>query len=76
MSFMIKLTPEEIDVLLDGRTKTSIAKKVGLTRQTVINVFNGKVKCSRETAYCLTKAINSEAEIGDFFVRVKKYEKR
>lgn len=76
MSFMIKLTPEEMDDVLDGRTKTSIARKVGVTRQTVLNVFNGKSRCSRDMAYCLTKALNSEAEIYDYFVRVKRNEKR
>lgn len=76
MSFIIKLTPEEMDDVLDGRTKTSIAKKVGVTKQTVINVCNGKTKCSREMAYCLTKALDPEAEIADFFVRIKRNEKR
>ena len=76
MSFMIKLTPDEMDVVLDGRTKVSIAEKSGYSRQTIMNVLNGKKKCSRDTAYCLTKILNPNAEIDDYFKRVKKYEKK
>lgn len=65
-----KLNKEELKKILDGRTKISIAEKVGLTRQTVINVLNRKQSCRKGTAYCITKALNSEAEIPDFFVRV------
>ena len=66
-----KLNKEELKKVLDGRTKISIAEKVGLTRQTIINVLNRKQLCRKKTAYCITKAFNSEAEITDFFTKVK-----
>jgi DNA-binding XRE family transcriptional regulator len=69
--YKFKINEEELKKVLDGRTKISIAKKVGKTRQTIINVLNRKYSCRKETAYCITKALDSEAEISDFFT-VKK----
>lgn len=66
-----KLSKEELKKVLDGRTKVSIAEKVGVTRQTIINVLNRKQSCRKKTAYCITKTLNSEVEITDFFTRVK-----
>ena len=67
MSYIIKLTKDEVKTVLDGRTKISIAKKVDLSRQTVIKVLNGRASCGKSTAYCITKVLNSEAEIADYF---------
>ena len=68
--YNFKRNRERVRKVLDGRTKVSIAEKVGLTRQTIINVLNRKQLCRKKTAYCITKAFNSEAEITDFFRRV------
>ena len=48
--------------------KAEMAKVVGLNADTLRKVINGK-PCSKLVAYCITKFLNSEAEIKDYFVR-------
>lgn len=54
---------------LDGRTMTSIAEKVGITKAYVIMIMNGKSTCSKLVAYCLTKVLDPNSEIKDYFIR-------
>lgn len=49
--------------------KTQSAKIIGLHPATMINIINGKQSCSKLVAYCITKFINSEAEIEDYFTQ-------
>lgn len=51
--------------------KTQMAKVIGLNDDTLRRVINGKQKCSKLVAYCITKFLNSEAEIEDYFNLVK-----
>lgn len=57
--------------LLDGRTSIYVAKKIGITRQQLDNILNGKTTTGKTTAYCIVKSCNPDAEIEDYFVRVK-----
>ena len=50
--------------------KTQMAKVIGLNPDTLRRVINGKQECSKLVAYCITKFLNSEAEIEDYFERV------
>ena len=43
--------------------------KVGLTDATMSNIINGKVACRKVVAYAITKYLNQDAEIEDYFVR-------
>jgi len=43
------------------------AEKIGIHPDTLRRIVNGKQECSKLTAYCITKYINSNAEIEDFF---------
>lgn len=47
--------------------KTQMAKVIGLNADTLRRVINGKQECSKLVAYCITKFLNSEAEIEDYF---------
>lgn len=47
--------------------QTAIAKEAGLNIATVNRIFNGKQGCSKTTAYCISKIINANAEIKDYF---------
>ena len=49
--------------------KTQMAKVVGLNADTLRRIINGKQECSKLVAYCITKFLNSEAEIEDYFIR-------
>ncbi len=57
--------------LLDEYNKVKVANQIGLHPDTLRKVLNGKVKCSKLVAYCITKFIDSNAEIDDYFERVE-----
>ena len=52
--------------------KVQMAKVVGLNPDTLRRVINGKQECSKLVAYCITKFLNSEAEIEEYFIRKEK----
>ena len=49
--------------------KVQMAKIVGLNPDTLRRVINGKQECSKLVAYCITKFLNYEAEIEDYFIK-------
>lgn len=51
--------------------KVQMAKVVGLNPDTLRRIINGKQTCSKLTAYCITKFLDSEAEIINYFDRVE-----
>lgn len=67
-----KFKKEKEEKLLKGKTKIEVAKEIGITREFLTNVCNGKQTASKVCAYAITKYISSEAEIEDYFERVSK----
>lgn len=57
--------------LAKNYNKTQVAKIIGLNADTLRRVINGKQVCSKLVAYCITKFLNSDAEIEDYFNLVK-----
>ena len=57
--------------LLEEYNKVKVAEQIGLHPDTLRKILNGKVVCSKLVAYCITKFINSDAEINDYFERVE-----
>ena len=53
----------------DNIKQKDIAKKVGITAQTINRIINGKQTTQKTTAYCIVKAINEDAEINEYFIR-------
>ena len=49
--------------------KTKMAKVIGLNPDTLRRVINGKQECSKLVAYCITKFLNYETEIEDYFIK-------
>ena len=49
--------------------KVQMAKVIGLNPDTLRRVINGKQECSKLVAYCITKFLNGEAEIEDYFIK-------
>ena len=49
--------------------KAQMAKVIGLNPDTLRRVINGKQECSKLVAYCITKFLNYEAEIEDYFIK-------
>lgn len=50
---------------------TFLCKQVGLTKGYFSLIINGKKTCPKRTAYCITKYFDSDAEIEDYFDRLK-----
>lgn len=57
--------------LLQKTNKVKVAKEIGLHPDTLRKVLNGKIVCSKLVAYCITKYINNDAEIENYFERVE-----
>ena len=60
--------------LAKNYNKTQVGKIIGLNADTLRRVINGKQVCSKLVAYCITKFLNSDAKIEDYFVLIKKGE--
>ena len=67
---MYKIRRELKEELLDGRTISNVAKKVGISRVHLSYIINGKLNTTKTTAYAIVKSCNSESEIQDYFERV------
>ena len=48
----------------------NLADEIGLSRQYINGVINNKYNCRKIVAYAMTKLINSDAEISDYFESV------
>lgn len=47
--------------------QTIACKVIGLAQPTLSNILNRKVACRKVVAYCITKYVDENAEIEDFF---------
>ena len=47
----------------------AVAERVGITPSTLCRIINGKQITTKKTAYCIVKAIHSEAQIEEYFIR-------
>ena len=48
----------------------NLADEIGLSRQYINGVINNKYNCRKIVAYAMTKLIDSDAEISDYFEMV------
>lgn len=58
---------ENIDIKINKKQASEI---IGLARPTLSNILNRKVACRKVTAYCITKYIDENAEIEDYFEKI------
>ena len=49
--------------------KEEMAKVIGIHPVTLRRIINGKQLCSKLVAYCITKFLDDEAGITDFFIK-------
>ena len=47
--------------------QTIASEVIGLSQPTLSNILNRKVACRKVVAFCITKYINENAEIEDYF---------
>lgn len=55
---------------LNVENQRKFADEVGITPQTLCNIFAKKQNCSKVTAYSITKHFDQNKEIEDLFERV------
>lgn len=51
--------------------QSKACKIIGIAQPTLSNILNRKVTCRKVVAYCITKYINENAEIEEYFERVE-----
>lgn len=51
--------------------QSQLSTMIGISKGTLNRIFNRKQKCSKLIAYAITKTINDNAEIEDYFERVR-----
>lgn len=66
---MYKFKKELKNEALKGRTITYLANEIGITKVYLTNILNGKRECSKVVAYSITKVLNNEKELKDYFVK-------
>lgn len=49
--------------------QTEASKIIGLAQPTLSNILNGKVACRKVVAFCITKYLNDNAKIEDYFIK-------
>ena len=55
------------EMKIENETKAS--KIIGIDIATLSRILHKKQKCSKILAYCITKYIDQNAEITDYFIR-------
>jgi hypothetical protein len=58
---------ENINVKIN---QTIAGEVIGLAQPTLSNILNRKVSCRKVVAFCITKYIDENAEIEDYFEKV------
>ena len=49
--------------------KAKLADIIGIRPETLRRIINGKQDCSKLVAYCITKTLNQDAELEDYFYK-------
>lgn len=49
--------------------KSIACKIIGLNRSVLSSILNGKVLCRKVTAFSITKYLDKDAEIEDYFIK-------
>jgi len=57
---------------VDFKINQTIASEIiGLAQPTLSNILNRKVECRKVVAFCITKYLDENAEIEDYFEKVR-----
>lgn len=56
-------------MVLQGRTISFVARKIGITPAFLTSILNRKRGCSKVVAYSVTKCLCQESEIEDYFIK-------
>lgn len=61
---------EKLENLGFSTTQKKMAEDIGISEGYFSKILNSKRKCSKVLAYAITKRLNNDKEIEDFFERV------
>ena len=64
------------DINIDFRDRKKASEQIGIHFNTIGLIIRGQLACSKMVAYCMTKLLYENAEIEDFFIRVKEENKK
>lgn len=65
---MYRFKREKYDEIISKFKIKGLADTIGVTNTYLSLILNGKNDCKKTVAYCISKAINNEAEIEDYFI--------
>lgn len=68
---MYKFKTEKYKEIIEKYKINGIADKIGITPTYLSLILNNKKECKKTVAYCIVKAIDSNAEINDYFILEK-----
>lgn len=64
---MYKFKQEKYKEFVEKYKINGIADMVGISTNYLSQILNNKKNCKKTVAYCIVKAIDSNAEINDYF---------
>ena len=68
---MYLLKEDVANYLKEKYKQEYFAKEIGISGTYMSLIFNRKKTCPKRIAFCITKIMNKDAEIEDYFERVK-----
>lgn len=68
---MYKFKKDKYNEVISKYKIKGLADTIGITSTYLSLVLNNKSDCKKTVAYCITKAIDNEAEIDDYFILEK-----
>ena len=68
---MYMFREDKFDEVMEKYKMTYLCKQIGLSNSYFSLILNRKKHCPKRTAYIIAKCFNSDAEIEDYFERLK-----
>ena len=67
---MYKIKEDVAKIIREKYKLSYLTKNAGVTRQHIYTILNKGQVCSKVVAYCITKCIDKNAEIDDYFIKI------
>ena len=67
---MYKFRPEKLNEIKSKYKLSYLAEEIGVSIYHLSKIINGKLNCKKPLAYCITKTVDQEKEINDYFIEI------
>ena len=67
---MYKFKIEKKNELTNKYKLSDVADMIGLNLSTISRIINGKQACKKVVALCITKLLDQNKEINEYFIRI------